>query len=159
MAIVGALVSFFAKILWLGVMKHVNAELSEDDLAWIAELTSQANTGAAVAIARRTAARSETSATMQLLAMEAELNRVRDAFGLQDRGPVVAELVPEKHTEDPPAPSLADMGAPFAIRYVRSNFPEMDEDELSDYLNRHGVATTPLEVRRVLAVGVRQLNS
>jgi hypothetical protein len=72
MAVTGAAVSAFAKVLWLGVMKHINKELSPDDAQWVAQQISAANAKMAVASARRAAARSEHRAAAELLAMEAE---------------------------------------------------------------------------------------
>ncbi len=72
MAVTGAAVSAFAKVLWLGVMKHINKELSPDDAQWVAQQISAANAKQAVAAARRQAARMEHRAAAELLAMEAE---------------------------------------------------------------------------------------
>lgn len=82
MAVGGAAVSAFAKILWLGVMKHVHRELSPEDAAWVREEISSANAKMAVADARRQAAQIEQRAALQLLAMERERAAVSEAFGL-----------------------------------------------------------------------------
>lgn len=157
MAVVGAFVSFFAKILWIGVMKHVNAELSEDDQAWLTHQVSEAQTKAAVAQVRRATARIETRATMEILAMERELNDVREAFGLPATGSelVVAEEV-ESFESAPtalelPAPSLADMGKSDAIKFVRKARPELEATEIVDLLAEHEVETTTDYVNRILA--------
>ncbi|MGH7733384.1 MAG: hypothetical protein ACREOE_06700, partial [Gemmatimonadales bacterium] len=59
MALAGAAVSLFAKVLWLGVMKHIDRELSPDDQAWVTAQISAANAKMAVAQVRRQAARVE----------------------------------------------------------------------------------------------------
>ena len=72
MAVVGAFVSFAAKVLWLGVTKHVDKELSDADSQWVAAQISAANAKLAIAGVRRQVARDEHRATLALLAMEAE---------------------------------------------------------------------------------------
>lgn len=92
MAVGGAAVSLFAKVLWLGVMKHTNRELSPEDQAWVKGEISSANAKMAVADARRQAAQIEQRAALQLLAMERERAAVSDAFGLPhpDSAPATA---------------------------------------------------------------------
>lgn len=82
MAVGGAAVSLFAKVLWLGVMKHVHRELSPEDQAWVKAEISTANAMLAVADARRQAAQAEQRAALQLLAMERERAAVSEAYGL-----------------------------------------------------------------------------
>ena len=82
LATVGAAVSAFAKVLWLGVMKHIDRELTPDDAAWVAARISEANAKAAVADATRNATRMEQRATLERLAMQREQAEMRDAFGI-----------------------------------------------------------------------------
>lgn len=82
MAVGGAAVSLFAKVLWLGVMKHVHRELSPEDQAWVQAEISGANAMLAVADARRQAAQAEQRAALQLLAMERERSAMAEAYGL-----------------------------------------------------------------------------
>ncbi|MFJ9427978.1 hypothetical protein [Streptomyces sp. NPDC101249] len=82
MAVGGSAVSLFAKVLWLGVMKHVQRELSEEDQAWVKAEISTANAMMAVSDARRQAAQIEQRAALQLLAMERERAAVAEAYGL-----------------------------------------------------------------------------
>lgn len=82
MAVGGAAVSAFAKILWLGVMKHVHRELSPEDSQWVAAQISAANAKMAVADARRRASHIEQRAALELLAMERETHSMRAAMGL-----------------------------------------------------------------------------
>lgn len=82
MAVGGAAVSLFAKVLWLGVMKHVHRELSPEDQAWVQSEISNANAMLAVADARRQAAQAEQRAALQLLAMERERAAMAEAYGL-----------------------------------------------------------------------------
>lgn len=92
MAVTGAAVSAFAKVLWLGVMRHVHRELSPEDAAWVKNEISSANAMMAVADARRQAAQIEQRASLELLAMERERAAVSTAFGLPvaDSAPATA---------------------------------------------------------------------
>ncbi|MCW2901860.1 MAG: hypothetical protein JWO67_4125 [Streptosporangiaceae bacterium] len=85
MAVAGASVSAVAKVLWLGIMKYVNRDLSPEDAQWVAAQISAANATAAVADARRNAARIEQRAALELLAMEREQATIAEAFGLPAR--------------------------------------------------------------------------
>lgn len=102
MAVGGAAVSLFAKVLWLGVMKHTNRELSPEDQAWVKGEISSANAKMAVADARRQAAQIEQRAALQLLAMERERAAVADAFGLPH---------PDSATAPAPGASVTEAGA------------------------------------------------
>ncbi|MFL6115596.1 MAG: hypothetical protein ACJ786_30250 [Catenulispora sp.] len=79
MAVVGAAVSMFAKLLWMGIMKHINRDLSDLDEQWVDAEVGKANATLAVAGARRAAARVEAQATLELL--DAEQTR-REMAGL-----------------------------------------------------------------------------
>jgi hypothetical protein len=82
MAVTGAAVSAVAKVLWLGVMLHIERDLSPEDQQWVAAQISAAHAKMAVADARRQAARIEQRATVELLAMEREQAHISEAFGL-----------------------------------------------------------------------------
>lgn len=71
MGVCGAAVSAFAKALWLGVMKHIDRDLSPEDAQWVAAQISAANAKMAVASVRRQVARIEDRAAAELLALEA----------------------------------------------------------------------------------------
>jgi hypothetical protein len=79
MAVVGAAVSMFAKLLWMGIMKHINRDLSDLDEQWVDAEVGKANATLAVAGARRAAARVEAQAALELL--DAEQTR-REMAGL-----------------------------------------------------------------------------
>lgn len=146
MAVVGASVSLFAKILWIAVMKHVNADLSDDDQAFLAHQVSAAQTKAAIAQVRRQTARIETKAMIEMLAMENEVNGVRTAFGLDVQ---VAQI----EAEEAPAieaPALADMGKREAIRFVRKQKPELEYAEIADFLAGEDVEVTTAYVKATL---------
>lgn len=70
LAVVGASVSLFAKILWLGLMKHIDRELSPAHKAWVRQQTSEAHAKLALAQIRRQVARQEDAAARELLALE-----------------------------------------------------------------------------------------
>ncbi len=70
LAIVGAAVSLFAKVLWMGIMRFVDRDLSDLDRQWVEAEISKANAMLAVASVRRMVARSEARSAMELLAAE-----------------------------------------------------------------------------------------
>lgn len=70
LAVIGAAVSLVAKVLWWGVMRFIDRDLSAADRAWVAAEISKANAKLAVAGVRRQAARSEARAAAELLAAE-----------------------------------------------------------------------------------------
>ncbi|MFJ8628962.1 hypothetical protein ACIRD3_39780 [Kitasatospora sp. NPDC093550] len=69
-AIIGAGVSLFAKVLWLGVLQHIDRDLSADDQALVAAEKSRAYTALALASTRRQVRKVEQNAAAELLAME-----------------------------------------------------------------------------------------
>lgn len=112
LAVVGAAVSLFAKVLWLAVMRHVDRDLSPEDAQWVAQVTSDAHARMAVASVRRQVARIEDRAAAELLALESERgitgeqlwpvrNAVPEAVTEAVTNPVadVPELVPGDVTE------------------------------------------------------------
>ncbi|MFB7484841.1 hypothetical protein ACFUEM_38675 [Streptomyces anulatus] len=113
MAVGGAAVSLFAKVLWLGVMKHVHRDLSPEDAAWVKATVSEANAKMAVADARRMAAQIEQRATLELLAMEKERDTLSQAFGLPVQPSAVAPAPLADATEHTRAVPGAD--APAAL--------------------------------------------
>lgn len=143
MAIIGAFVSFFAKILWMAVMQHVNAQLSDEDKQWLAAEISEAQTKAAIATMRRQAARTEQQAALALLAMEKERREVAEAFGIESA---------EEAREEVPAlaPTLEDMTKSDAVRFVRKQEPELDPKEIAQTLSEYGVDVTPTYVQQVI---------
>lgn len=81
LAVVGAAISMFAKVLWLGVMKHIDADLSPEDTAWIQARISSANAKLAVAGVNRQVARMENRAALELMALEADRADMAYALG------------------------------------------------------------------------------
>ena len=88
LAVVGAAVSLFAKTLWLGIMRHVDRELSDLDQQWVEQEISRANAQLAVSGVRRQVARAENRAAMELLAAERERSEFAAQFGLESSGAV-----------------------------------------------------------------------
>lgn len=88
LAVVGACVSLFAKVLWLGIMKHVDRELDPDHQQWVNKVISEANARLAVAQVLRQVALAEDQAVALKLAIEASR-----------RGTVSAEQVPNTAPE------------------------------------------------------------
>ncbi len=92
MAIVGSLVSAFAKILWMGIMKFIHRELSDLDQQWVEQEVSGANALLAISGVRRMAARAQEQATLEHLAAE-RTRRGLSAFA--------AEFEPEQFRTSP----------------------------------------------------------
>lgn len=70
LAVVGAAVSLVAKILWMGIMAHIQRDLSPDDEAWVrAELSSASRTLAMTRVQRQVA-RTRGVAAAERLAIE-----------------------------------------------------------------------------------------
>ena len=59
LAIVGASVSLFAKVLWLGLMRHIDQDISPTHRAWIKHVKSEAAAKLAVAEVKRQVDRTE----------------------------------------------------------------------------------------------------
>lgn len=79
LAVVGALVSMVAKLLWMGIMSHVHREVRDPKLkAWIAKEREKADAAVILADVRRDASEAEHRAALELLAAESIR---RDAFG------------------------------------------------------------------------------
>jgi hypothetical protein len=150
MGVVGAAVSLFAKAIWFGVMKHVNAELSTEDQAWVTAMVSEAQSKAAVAQIRRQTERIEQNATLELLAMEKERYDMRVAFGL-DTQTEALEVAPTPEPIALEAPTLADMAKSDAIRFVIGQKPELEPTAVATLLGDHGVDVKPEYVNQVLA--------
>ncbi len=102
LAVVGAAVSLFAKVLWMGIMRFINRDLSTRDAQWVAAEVSKANAQLAIAGVRRLVARSENRAALELLAAEQTRNEVAQWLG-QGTAPAV---------ESAPAPALSAEQAP-----------------------------------------------
>jgi hypothetical protein len=93
MAVVGALVSAVAKVLWLALTRHVDRELSADDRQWVAAQISQANAELAVANVRRQVSRMKDRVAAELLA--AELSRPAELRAEQDTRQATSRQLPE----------------------------------------------------------------
>ncbi|WUD74613.1 hypothetical protein OG937_24425 [Streptomyces sp. NBC_00510] len=117
LGVVGAAVSLFAKVLWMGIMRFVDKDLSPEDAAWVRAEISAANAKLAIAGVRRQVARAEQTAALELLAAEQVRNEVDQARAEQDANtPVQAEVaeapkVPLNSAEhvQPSMPSIAEL--------------------------------------------------
>lgn len=168
-AIVGAFVSLFAKSLWHGVMRHMSPTLSPDDAAYLAVQASKAHTAAAVANVRRTAARLEQRAALDMLAIERDRAQVSEAFGLPAQREESAYLqidtaatdpqVPVSQSEVPAQvtagetedydPPLTDLSKAAAVRAILARHPHAEGPEVVAILDRHGVEITTRDVANV----------
>lgn len=150
MAVIGALVSAFAKALWMGVMKHVNAELSSDDKQWVKHQLSAAQAKAAVAQIKRQVARTEQAAMLEHLAMEHEKNSMAEALGGTQVTAQQVEAEPEHQPLTLTAPTLADMPKSDAIRFILAQAPDAEAVEIVGALTDVGVEVTTQYVRQVV---------
>jgi hypothetical protein len=98
LAVVGAAISMVAKVLWMGIMLHIDKPLSDEHQQWVDAEHSQAHAMLATATVRRQVARAQARASLELLAAEQTLGR----FG------GLAALQPE------PAPAVVPATAPAA---------------------------------------------
>ncbi|MGW1379546.1 hypothetical protein ACWD6P_35500 [Streptomyces sp. NPDC002446] len=78
LGVVGAAVSLFAKVLWMGIMRFINRDLSEADQQWVKAEISRSNAQLAIAGVRRQVARAENRAALELLAAEQTRTEVSD---------------------------------------------------------------------------------
>lgn len=159
MAVVGAAVSLFAKVLWLGVMKHINAELTDDDKQWLAHQKSAAQAGAAIAEVKREVSRIEQKTLLAMLAMQAERTEVAQAFGvdLADVGQILGAIRTDEQPAMMPAarmelerPTLADMKVADAVRFVQLKHPELEPTEIAELLEENDVTASPGYVAQIL---------
>ncbi|MCX4665059.1 DUF2637 domain-containing protein [Streptomyces uncialis] len=82
LAVVGALVSIVAKVLWVAVLKHIDRDLDAEDAAWLEAETSKATLTVARAQVQRQVARAEASVLGELLAIEHQHRATADALGM-----------------------------------------------------------------------------
>lgn len=83
LAVIGACVSLFAKVLWLGIMKHVDRDLSDDHRKWVEAQVSKAHAMMAVAEVQRQVARMQDDAAAHKLAIEWSRNGFKmDGFDI-----------------------------------------------------------------------------
>lgn len=137
MAVAGALVSAFAKLLWLGVMKHIDRELSDADAQWVAAQISAANAKMAVAQVRRQAARTEHRAAAELLAMEAEISLTDSVRALSGQ---------EADSED----SSSGHTITDTVRTLVALGVDQPDSVLTAVRTAHGPEVDPKSVTRIL---------
>ncbi|WP_411073322.1 hypothetical protein [Streptomyces sp. cmx-4-25] len=81
LGVVGAAVSLFAKVLWMGIMRFINRDLSDADQQWVKAEISRSNAQLAIAGVRRQVARAENRAALELLAAEQTRTEVSEWIG------------------------------------------------------------------------------
>lgn len=150
MAVVGAFVSAFAKLLWMGVMKHVNAELSSEDEQWVQHQISAAQAKAAVAQIRRQVSRVEQAAALELLAAERTLNGQSIAMDDVSRAQQTLTSDAARRASELVRPSYGVLPKADAIRLVKAQVPNADADEVQSLLEREGVSVDLAYVKKKL---------
>ena len=135
MGIFGAGISLFAKLMWMGVMKHINADLTDRDRDYLAEMTSKAKTQAAIAQVRRTSSRIEQHAELERLAMEREKLQMMQAYGIVDT--IEVEQTADVPVPEIAGPTVADLGKGDAIRFVMRQLPDVDPEDVHRVLQEH----------------------
>ncbi len=78
LAVVGAVVSVIAKLLWMAIFRHVDKPLTPEDRQWVDAEISKANAKLAVAGVRRRVAVAEVQARAEILAAEKLLGELDD---------------------------------------------------------------------------------
>lgn len=136
LGVVGAGVSAFAKLLWLGVMRHIHRELSPEDQQWVAAQMSAANAKLAIASVRREVQRTEGLAVAQLLAMEAETGTAGLLLAKREQPEVSAPVT------DDPSPTVRS-----AVRAAVATMPDASPDDIVEQLARVGVDVSEAVVR------------
>lgn len=119
MATVGALTSAIAKVLWLGIMKHIDRELSQLDRDDLRDRLSKAYVRQAVALVDR-----------QTLRVDAHTEALRRS--LEDARPTVLELSASDRDTDPA--ELASAGRQFAEQLTETSpaHPGAAQTQLSE---------------------------
>ncbi|WP_435060324.1 hypothetical protein [Streptomyces sp. bgisy060] len=129
LAVVGALVSVIAKVLWVAVLKHVDRDLSDEDAAWLEAETSKATLVLARAQVQRQVARAEGMVLGELLAIEHQHRQTAEALGmtrtefqeLRVRALGVAEAAPLAALQEAGKPTEPTQGtAPTEFSVVRA---------------------------------------
>ncbi|MFJ4343616.1 MULTISPECIES: hypothetical protein [unclassified Streptomyces] len=115
LGVVGAAVSLFAKVLWMGIMKFINRDLSEADRHWVAAEISKANAKLAVASVRRQVAHSENTAAAELLAAERERHQIQDALAAVRPAPVAEPVAVPAAVAATQAPAVAPTREPASL--------------------------------------------
>lgn len=163
LAVVGASVSLFAKVLWLGIMKHIDRELSPQHLEWVKQTVSEANAKIAVAEVLRQVARLEDSALAQKLALEGgraayehTAEQVPSSPEQQDEQPEHADELLAEQDEQPPSMLVR-------VRHSGLTAPILTGDEhvlgASELLAEQRVEQVPSMAelaRRLLASGMNR---
>ncbi|MGY3340963.1 hypothetical protein ACVW0K_007156 [Streptomyces filamentosus] len=145
LGVVGAGVSLFAKVLWMGIMKFINRDLSEADRHWVAAEVSKANAKLAVASARRAVARMENSAAAELLAAERDRTMIQRAVAANraELGePVAAELPVIAHTTIPAPIEAAEVPAIEPTRSTETLTAAVDRMRLAQLAAADGYGDT-----------------
>jgi hypothetical protein len=156
MAVTGAMVSAFAKLLWLAVMKHIDKDLSDEDAQWVEQQISAANAKMAVAAVRRQVARVEDRAAVEMLAMEASRATLHAALGVAVATPTVAvDVSTETHDaeieEEEPLepPTLSSLTKAEAVRVALEKRPDYTARQIVELLEEYDVTVAASYVRQV----------
>ena len=138
LGVVGAAVSLFAKVLWMGIMRFINRDLSQADQQWVKAEISRSNAQLAIAGVRRQVARAENRAALELLAAERTRSEVADwlatsAPAVEAPAVSAATSTASALTSAPATPRRRDVtnpGNPLfqapAIRTDEDGYPEDD---------------------------------
>jgi hypothetical protein len=105
-----------------------------------------------VAQVRRTAARIEQRAALELLAMEHEKQQVSAAFNLPETNVAELETNVAKVSElvfEPP--TLADLNKTDAVRLIRRQHPDAKVDDICLTLEKYRDDIDPKTVRKILS--------
>lgn len=148
LAVVGACVSLFAKVLWLGIMKHIDRNLSDEHRQWVTKTISEANARMAVAQVMRQVARMEDDAVAQRLAIE--FSRTRYAHDV-----AVLPNMDEEVGQRPAAVRQPSGSLPDSAGQASDNDRQLPDNDRQPAVAR--ILTGPAAVRHVPDNEVGQL--
>lgn len=137
LAVVGAVVSLVAKVLWLMVMQHVNVELEPDHQAWVKQMLSEAGARRAVAEVTRMSARVDDDSLAARLAIEMSRRHLPDSVRNEEVG-----ILPDNHRQLPdsvrPVPMPSVLTGPAGYRQLPDDQVSMldDADSTSAFVRR-----------------------
>jgi len=147
LAVIGAGVSAIAKALWMGIMRHVDRDLSDADQQWVTAEMSKANAQLAIAGVRRQAAAAEVRARLELLAAERVLGELNE---LTERPANKAEQVAEHEPEPiPAAPVAPPLASPNTVREPAEPAPsiaELAREQITSGANNQGATAEILRL-------------
>lgn len=127
LAVVGAAVSLFAKVLWLAIMRFVDRELNPDHQAWVNAVISKSNAQLAVAEVLRQVALADDKAVALKLAIEANRAGIVGVEQLRSSSEQAPEPIGSGSEQAPDGGSSSVLTGPNAAPIGSAPAPTMAE--------------------------------